>query len=93
MKHVLIFCPQNSGAQHNLRNELGHLPDISMLLGTADGLQKTTRWVMQRGILGQFRGARSTLWPLNFSFPYAQLILFYFELLGATGNLTKEALE
>jgi hypothetical protein len=37
-------------------------PDFSRLLGTADGLQKTTRWVMQRGILGQFRGARGMLY-------------------------------
>ncbi len=61
-KHVLIFCPQHSGARHELRDELGHLPDFSRLLGTADGLRKTTTWVMHRGILGQFRGARSMLY-------------------------------
>jgi hypothetical protein len=38
------------------------LANFSRLLGTADGLQKTTRWVMQRGILGQFRGARGMLY-------------------------------
>jgi hypothetical protein len=30
--------------------------------GTADGLRKTTRWVMQRGILEQFRGTRVMLY-------------------------------
>jgi hypothetical protein len=61
-KHVLIFCPQYSGVRHELRDELGHLSDFSRLLGTADGLRKTTRWVMQREILGQFRGAKDTLY-------------------------------
>jgi hypothetical protein len=37
-KHVLIFCPHHSRARHELRDELGHLPDFSRLLGTADGL-------------------------------------------------------
>jgi hypothetical protein len=57
-KHVLIFCPKYAGARHELRDEYGHLPDFSKLLGTAEGLRKTTKWAMQRGILGQFRGAR-----------------------------------
>ncbi len=61
-KQVLIFCPQHSGARHKLRDELGHLPESSRLLGTAGGLQITTRWVMQREILGQFRGARGVLY-------------------------------
>jgi hypothetical protein len=60
--HILIFCHQYSGAQHELRDGLRYLPDFSRLLGTADGLQKTTRWVMQRGILGQFRGVRDMLY-------------------------------
>jgi hypothetical protein len=33
-----------------------------MLLGTAKGLQKATKYVMQRGILGQFWGVRDTLY-------------------------------
>jgi hypothetical protein len=61
-KHVLIFCHQYSGARHELRDELGHLPNFSKFLGTVDGIRKTTRWVMQRGILGQFRGARDMLY-------------------------------
>jgi hypothetical protein len=66
-KNVLIFCPRYAGARHELRDEQGHLPDFSRLIGTADGLQTTTKWVMQRGILGQFRGARDLLYgpPLN----------------------------
>ncbi len=61
-RHILIFCPKHAGARHELRDEQGHLPDFSKLLGTAEGLRKTTRWVMQRGILGQFRGARDALY-------------------------------
>ncbi len=53
---------QYTGARHELRDELGHLPDFSRLLGTTDGLRKPTGWVMQRGILGQFRGARGMLY-------------------------------
>jgi hypothetical protein len=45
-KHILIFCPRHAGAWYELRNEQGHLPDFSKLLGTAEGLQKTTKWVM-----------------------------------------------
>ncbi len=68
-KHVLIFSPRYAWARHELRDEHGHLPDFSKLLGTAEGLRKTTRWVMQRGILGQFRGAREVLYgpPLSLS--------------------------
>jgi hypothetical protein len=53
-KHILIFCSTHAGAQHELRDEQGHLLDFSKLLGTAEGQRKTTSWVMQRGILGQF---------------------------------------
>ncbi len=67
-KHVLIFCPKYAGARHQLRDEQGHLPDFSKYLGTADGLQKTTKWVMQRGILGQFRGARDALYGPSLPF-------------------------
>jgi hypothetical protein len=45
-KHVLIFCPRYAGARPELRDKQGHLPDFSRLLGTADGLRKTTKWVM-----------------------------------------------
>jgi hypothetical protein len=51
-KHVFLFCPRPAGAQHKLRDYLRHFPDFSKLLETADGLQRTTKWVMQRCILG-----------------------------------------
>jgi hypothetical protein len=68
-RHVLIFCPRHAAARHELRDEQGHLPDFSKLLGTAEGPRKTTNWVMQRGIFGQFRGARDALYgpPLSLS--------------------------
>jgi hypothetical protein len=37
-KHVLIFCPRHAGARHELRDNQGHNPDLSMFLGTAEGL-------------------------------------------------------
>jgi hypothetical protein len=65
-KHVLIFCFKYAGARHDMRNKEGHLPDFLRLLRTADGLQKTTKWVMLKGILGQFRGAKDMLYgPLT----------------------------
>jgi hypothetical protein len=39
-KHVFIFCPKHAGAWHELRDERGHLPNFSKLLGTTKGLQK-----------------------------------------------------
>ncbi len=33
-----ISCRRHAGAQHELRDEQGHLPDFSKLLGTAEGL-------------------------------------------------------
>jgi hypothetical protein len=49
-KHVPIFHPKYAGAGHELRDEYGHLLNFSKLLGTAEGLQKTTKWVLQKGI-------------------------------------------
>jgi hypothetical protein len=68
-KHVFSFCPRRSMARHELREGRGHLLNFSKLLGTAEGLRKTTKWVMQRGILGQFRGAIDLLYgsPLSLS--------------------------
>ncbi len=70
-KHVLIFCPTHSGARHELMDEQGHLPNFLKSLEMAEGLQKTTKWVMQRGILGQFRGARDLLYRSSLSLPPA----------------------
>ncbi len=38
-KHTRTFCPRHVGVEHELRDEQGHLPDISTLLRTAGGLQ------------------------------------------------------
>jgi hypothetical protein len=62
VKHILIICPRYAGARQQLRDEQGHLPDFLKLLGTAEGLRKISKLVMQRGILGQFRGARDALY-------------------------------
>jgi hypothetical protein len=88
-KHVLIVCPRHSGAQHELRDEHGHLPHFFKSLETAEGLQTTTRLAMQRGILGQFRGARDTLYGPSLSLLPAQHCFWHcFEVLKATGNFT-----
>ncbi len=51
---------------------MGHLPDFSKLLRSAEGLRKTTKWVMQTEILGQFRGARDVLNSPSLSLSPAQ---------------------
>jgi hypothetical protein len=51
-KHILIHCSVFSAARHQLRDSQGRLPDFKQLLSTPDGLQKVTKWVIQRGILG-----------------------------------------
>jgi hypothetical protein len=62
----------------------------SKLLGTAEGLQKTTRWVMQREILRQFREARDALYGPSISLSPAQDWFWHcFEVLEATGNFSK----
>ncbi len=62
-KHILIHCSAFSAARHQLRDSQGRLPDFKQLLSTPEGLQKVTRWVIQRGILGQYRRARGFLYP------------------------------
>jgi hypothetical protein len=71
-KHVLIFCSRHAEVRHELRDEQGRLPEFSKLLGTAEGLQKTTKLVMQSEILGQFRGARDALHGPTISLSPAQ---------------------
>jgi hypothetical protein len=39
------------------------LLDFKQLPSTAEGLQKATRWVISKGILGQHRRARGFLYP------------------------------
>ncbi len=62
-KHIIIHCRNFSAARHALRDNQGHLPDFKQLLTTPTGLQKVTKWVIQRGILGQYRRARGFLYP------------------------------
>jgi hypothetical protein len=71
-KHVLIFSPRHTRAHHELRDERGHLPVFLKLLGTAERLQKTTKWVIQSRILGQFRGARDALYGPSLALSPAQ---------------------
>jgi hypothetical protein len=61
-----------SGSFSHLLHTHTYLPGFSKLLGTAEGLHKTTKWVMQRGILGQFRGARDMLYGPSLSLTPAQ---------------------
>jgi hypothetical protein len=93
-KRVRIYCPRHAGERHELRDEQGHLPDFSKLLGTGEGLRKTTKWVMQRGILGQFGGTRDTLYGSFLSLSLAQDWFWHgFEVLEATGNFTEDTLK
>jgi hypothetical protein len=50
-----------------MRDYVRYHPDISKLLGALERLRKTTRWVMQRVILGQIRGAKGVLYGLYLS--------------------------
>jgi hypothetical protein len=62
-KHIIIHCRNFSAARHALRDDHGHLPDFKQLLTTPTGLQKVTKWVIERGILGQCQWARGFLNP------------------------------
>jgi hypothetical protein len=65
-----------------------------MFLGTAEGLQNITRWVMQRGILGQFWGARDVLYGPLIYLSIAQVMFWhFFKVLEATENSTEDALK
>jgi hypothetical protein len=66
-KHIIIHYRNFSAARHALRDNQGHLPDFKQLLTTPTGLQKVTKWVIQRGILGQYRRARGFLYPPGLS--------------------------
>jgi hypothetical protein len=62
-KHIIIHCHNFLAARHALRDNHGHLPDFKQLLTTPTGIQKVTKWVIERGILGQYRRARGFLYP------------------------------
>jgi hypothetical protein len=68
-KHIIIHCRNFSAARNALRDDQEHLPDSKQLPTTPTGLQKVTKLVMQRGILGQYRWARVFLYPLGPSSP------------------------
>ncbi len=68
-KHIIIHCRNFIAARHTLRDDQGHLLDFKQLLTTPKGLQKVTKWVMQRGIQGQYCRARGFLYPPGSSSP------------------------
>ncbi len=41
----------------------GRLPDYKQLVTTPTGLKKVTRWVTDRGMLGQYQRARGLFYP------------------------------
>jgi hypothetical protein len=62
-KHIIIHCRNFSAARHALRDNQGRLPDSRELVMTPTGLKNVTKWLMQRGILGQYQRARGLLYP------------------------------
>jgi hypothetical protein len=63
VKHIIIHCRNFSAARQALRDNQDHLPDYKQLVTTPAGLKKVTRWVIERGILGQYQRARCLLHP------------------------------
>jgi hypothetical protein len=61
-KHIIIHCRSFSAARHALRDNQGRLLDYKQLVMTLTGLKKVTRWVIKRGILGQYQRARGVLY-------------------------------
>ncbi len=68
-KHIFNFCPRHARAWHKLRDEQGYLSNFLRLLGTAERQQMITKWVMQRGFLGHFRGPGTRSMALPFPSP------------------------
>ncbi len=62
-KHILIHCSMFSAAWSQLRDSQGHLPDFKQLLSTPERQQKAMKWLIQMGILGQYRWARGFIYP------------------------------
>jgi hypothetical protein len=61
-KHIIIYCRNFSAARPALRDDQGNLPDYKQLVTTPTGLKKVTRWVIERGMLGQYQRARGLLY-------------------------------
>jgi hypothetical protein len=55
--------PYFSAAWHALRNEQGHLPDYRKLVTPHTGFKKITKWVIERGMLGEYLRAQSVHYP------------------------------
>jgi hypothetical protein len=53
-KHIIIHCRNSSAARYALRDNQGRLPDYKQLVTTPIGLKKVTRWVIEKGLLGQY---------------------------------------
>jgi hypothetical protein len=64
-----------------------------MPLEIAKGLQTTTKWVRQRSIVGDFRGARDALYGALLSYSLAQDLSWRrLEVLEKAGNGTEDLL-
>jgi hypothetical protein len=61
-KHIIFHFRNISAAKHALRDNQGRLLDFKQLVTTLTGL-KVTRWVIERGMLGQYQRARGILYP------------------------------
>jgi hypothetical protein len=84
----------HAGAQHELRDEQGHFPDFSKLLGTAEGLLKNHPMGDAERDLGTVQGARDALYGPHTSLSPAQDSLWHcFEVLEATGNIMEDTLK
>jgi hypothetical protein len=62
-KHIIIHYCNFSAARYTLRDNQGCLLDYTQLVMTLTGLKKVTRWVIERGMLGQYQRARGLLYP------------------------------
>jgi hypothetical protein len=62
-KLIIIHCRNFKAARHALIDNQGCLPHYKQLVTTPTGLKKVTRWVIERGMLGQYQRARGLLYP------------------------------
>ena len=62
-QHIIIYCHNFTAASHALRDNQGRLLDYRQLVTTPTCLKKVTRWVIERGMLGQYQRARGLLYP------------------------------
>jgi hypothetical protein len=81
--YIIIHCRNFSAARYTLRDYQGRLQDYKQLVTTPTGLKKVTRWVIERGMLGQYQRARVSFTHLGL-LPQPTTELDYD--LGTTGN-------